>query len=951
MDIKKEEKIVIGIRRSMLPFGLVALAWSTVLPTAAYAQTPAPLRKRIQIDAGWRFQMETPVALTNLAQVTAWRWRADENGPKDAATMAAPDADTTGTEWKDAAPGDDVFRGREGYAWFRTTLPSVPGPHRMLRLKVDDDADVYLNGVKLAHHEGWQSEFSVALDTAWKAEGPNALAILVRNLQGPGGLGSSVAVGTSTASADPTQPVFNEAGWRTVHLPHDYVVEGKFTPTADASHGSLPTAPAWYRKSFTLPASAKGKSVWIDFDGVYRDSKVYLNGQLLGEHPSGYTGFRYDISKLAYYDGGSNVLTVHVDPTAQEGWWYEGGGIYRHVWLNIADALHVAPNGTFVTAEVKDPLHHPSATLTIKTTITNASEQAQECTVISEVFDPKGHSVGVIKTPQSVPAGGKVELTQSAPVANAALWSIEKPQLYRLHTTIAGGQPVDDVDTPFGIRTIRFDKDKGFFLNEKPVKILGTCDHQDFAGVGTAMPDSVLVWRTQQLKAIGSNAVRMSHNPPAPELLDACDRLGMLVMDETRHLGDTQSAKTPRGTGYADLSEVTDLVLRDRNHPSIIIWSMCNEEPLQWTDEGAKIFSAMRKRTLELDPTRPVSCAMNDSEYHGIALVEDLRGFNYNPRSYAGYHAAHPDAILYGSETASTVSTRGIYTHDVFARDNHKYMGDEAAGYVSAYDVNAPPWAETAEDAWQPLVPDYMAGGFVWTGFDYKGEPTPFGWPCVNSHFGIIDEAGFPKDIYYYYQSVWGNKPMVHVLPHWNWPGKNGQPIDVWVFSNAAKVNLVLNGKSLGFQSMPANGHLQWNVPYAPGTLEALGYNAIGKLIARDHVTTTGAPAALRIVDGGNTLSANGEDIDPVEVDIVDDHGRVVPTASNRVTFRVTGPGKNAGVGNGDPSDHDPDHAGFRRAFNGKCLVNVGDAEKPGVITVTATSPGLKTATVKIIVR
>jgi len=275
-------------------------------------------------------------------------------------------------------------------------------------------------------------------------------------------------------------------------------------------------------------------------------------------------------------------------------------------------------------------------------------------------------------------------------------------------------------------------------------------------------------------------------------------------------------------------------------------------------------------------------------------------------------------------------------------------MGDEAAGYVSAYDVNAPPWAETAEDAWQPLVPDYMAGGFVWTGFDYKGEPTPFGWPCVNSHFGIIDEAGFPKDIYYYYQSVWGNKPMVHVLPHWNWPGKDGQTIDVWAFSNAAKVDLVLNGKSLGAQAMPANGHLQWNVPYAPGTLEAVGYDTNGKAIVTDSVSTTGEPTAIRLVDGGNTLAANGEDIDPIEVDIVDANGLVVPTASNRVTFKVTGPGRNAGVGNGDPSDHAPDHANFRRAFNGKCLVNVGDSEKPGVITVTATSPGLKPATIKI---
>jgi beta-galactosidase len=939
--------MVIGTRRSMLPFGSVALllALGAAVPTASHAQTPAPLRKRILMDAGWRFQMEAPIALTNVAQVTAWRWRADDNGPQDAATLAAPAVDTAGAEWRDAAPGDDVFHGRSGYAWFRTTLPTIPGPHRVLRLKADDNADVYLNGIKLAHHEGWQSEFSVPLDTAWKDEGPNALAILVRNLQGAGGLGSSVAVGSSATNPDPTQPVFNEGGWRTVHLPHDYVVEGTFTPTADPSHGSLPTAPAWYRKSFTLPASAQGKSVWIDFDGVYRDSKVYLNGQLLGEHPSGYTGFRYDISKFAYFDGTSNVLTVHVDPTAQEGWWYEGGGIYRHVWLNIADPLHVAPNGTFVTSEVKDPLHRPSATVTIKTTVTNASEQAQECTVVSEVFGPKGQLVEVIKTPQSVPAGGHVEVAQSAVAPQAALWSIEKPQLYRLHTTLVREQAVDAVDTAFGIRTIRFDKEKGFFLNEKPVKILGTCTHQDFAGVGTAMPDSVLIWRTQQLKAMGSNAVRMSHNPPAPELLDACDRLGMLVMDETRHLGDTEAAKTPRGTSYADLSELTDLILRDRNHPSIIIWSMCNEEPLQGSAEGARIFTAMRDRVRQYDTTRPVSCAMNDSAYHGIALVEDIRGFNYDPGSYARYHPLHPEIPIYGSETASTVATRGVYSWDRFRMGGMTYTGVEAQGWVSAYDVNAPPWAQTAQNSWpQQADAPFVAGGFAWTGFDYKGEPTPFNWPDINSNFGILDECGFPKDVAYYYKAWWTDKPLVHVFPHWNWAGKEGQPIPVWVYSNAARIELIVNDKSLGSKPMPRNGHVEWNVPYAPGSVVAKGYDARGRMVASDKVETTGAAAAIRLTTDRIRLNADGEDVTMVTVAVVDAQGRVVATADNPIHFDVSGKGYVAGVGNGNPSDHDPDKSSNRRAFNGLCMVVVGAKATPGAMQLTATAPGLKSA-------
>ncbi len=938
---------MIGTRRSVLPLGYVALALALGGIGATVCQAAPPARQRILMDADWRFQKDAPQALTNVTEVKAWRWRADANGPQDAATLAAPGFDTTGTGWADAAPGDDVFHGRSGYAWFRTTLPEAPGPHRMLRLKVDDNADIYLNGVKLAHHEGWETAFEVPLETAWKTGGPNVLAILVQNLQGAGGLGSSVAVGSSAVVADPTQPDFNPSGWRTVHLPHDYVVEGQFTPTADASHGSLPTMPAWYRKTFTLPNSAKGKAVWIDFDGVYRDSKVYLNGKLLGEHPSGYTGFRYDISQAAHYGGASNVLTVHVDPTAQEGWWYEGGGIYRHVWLNIAAPLHVAPWGAFVTSEVKDPLGSPSASVTIKTTVTNTSEQAQNYTLVSEIFGPNGRVVEVVKSPETVSAGGHVEVAQVAPVPQALLWSLEKPQLYRLHTSlVTEGGAVDAVDTSFGIRTIRFDNEKGFFLNEKPVKILGTCTHQDFAGVGTAMPDSVLVWRTQQLKAIGSNAVRMSHNPPAPELLDACDRLGMLVMDETRHLGDTQAAKTPHGTGYADLSEVTDLVLRDRNHPSIIIWSMCNEEPLQGTDEGARIFTAMRKRVLQYDTTRPVSCAMNDSAYHGIALVEDIRGFNYDPGSYARYHPVHPEIPIYGSETASTVATRGVYSWDRYTIDGHTYTGVESKGWVSAYDVNAPPWAQTAQNSWpQQANAPFVAGGFAWTGFDYKGEPTPFNWPDINSNFGILDECGFPKDVAFYYQAWWvTDKPLVHLLPHWNWPGKEGQPIPVWVYSNAARIELVVNGKSMGSKEMPRNGHVEWKVAYAPGSVVANGYDATGHLVASDKVETPGAPAALRLTTDRTRLHADGEDVTMVTVAVVDAQGRVVATADDPIHFNVSGAGYVAGVGNGNPSDHDPDKSNDRHAFNGLCMVLVGAKEKSGTMHLTASAPGLKSA-------
>lgn len=915
------------------------------MPLAQAQETAAAPRQRILMDAGWRFQLDAPISLGRA--VTAWRWNADDAGPTDAAQLAAPGLDTAGAGWADATPGDDDFHGRIGYAWFRAALPDTAGPGRTLRLRADDNADVYLNGVHVARHEGWNQPFDVPLDAAWKSGGPNEVAVLVQNTAGGGGLIGPITVGTVPVSADPSQAAFNDHSWRTVHLPHDYVVEGRFDPNGDASHGSLPTAPAWYRKTFTLPASDAGKSVWIDFDGVYRDAKVYLNGRELGEHQSGYTGFRYDISRTARF-GGLNTLAVHVDPTAQEGWWYEGGGIYRHVWLNIAAPVHVAPWGTYVTSVVTDPLGSPSALLTVQTTL-EGSGAASDCRVVSRVYGPDGASVGADTTTLAGPL-----LTQTVAVPHASLWSLMQPSLYRLHTEVMRGRRVvDAVDTPFGIRTIRFDAQRGFFLNGKPVKIKGVCNHQDFAGVGIGVPDTLEYWRVAQMKKMGVNGWRMSHNPPTPSLLDACDREGVLVMDENRHLGDTYSAKSALDTPYSDLSDLRDMILRDRNHPSIILWSMCNEEGIQNTPQSARIFRAMMDKVHQYDTTRPITCAMNggyDSPV-GISSVEDVQGINYNPGGYAGFHSSHPNMPLFGSETASTVATRGIYSLDTFHTDKD-YTGVQPKGYVSAYDVNAPPWAQTAEASWQPQADNaYVAGGFAWTGFDYKGEPTPFGWPDINSNFGIVDEAGFPKDGFYYYQSWWTDTPVVHLLPHWNWPGKEGQAIPVWVYSNAARVTLSLNGVSLGAQTMPRNGHVEWSVPYTPGTLTAQGYDAAGKLMGMDTVATTGAPAALRLTTERTALSADGEDVTVVDVAVVDAQGRVVPTAADRVTFQVAGAGHLAGVGNGDPSDHDPDHASSRRAFGGRCMVLVGAAEHPGPVTLSAAAPGLAPARLALRVR
>ncbi len=911
-------------------------------PPACPANPPA--RQRILMDADWRFQYVVSPVLSNIIPIHTWRWRVGT--PAEMPQMTTAGLDPSGADWKDTASGPDIFGGRVGFAWYKATLPALVSPHRFLHFaSVDDNATVYLNGHQLLHHEGWNDPFDVPLDAAWNATGPNELTVLVENTDGPGGIAGPVTLGTVTHvnAADPTRPAYDDHAWRVVHLPHDYVLESAFTPQGDPGHGSLIPTPAWYRKTFTLPASDRGKALWIDFDGAYRESSVWLNGRLLGTHPCGYTPFRFDISGAARY-GGKNVLTVQVNPQREEGWWYEGGGIYRHVWLNVAAPVHVAPWGTFITSEVQsaDAAGRIPAVVTVKSTFANAGAFAASCRVAYLVYNPNGQVVtGVVAQSATVPGNGESEMAARIPVPNAHLWSIETPQLYRLHTEIMqNGRIVDTQDTPFGIRTIRFDADNGFFLNGKSVKIKGTCNHQDFAGVGVAMPDSLLYWRIKKLKEMGSNAYRCSHNPPTAELLDACDKLGMIVMDENRHLGDTEDGKASQSTPYADLHEVQTMILRDRNHPSIIMWSMCNEEGIQSTPHGRDIFAAMKKVVDAADGTRPVTCAMNggyDSAV-GITSVEDLQGINYNPGAYDWFHKAHPAMALYGSETGSAVSTRG------------QYANDPVKGYVSNYDQRGGGWANTAQDGWQPIAErPFVAGGYVWTGFDYKGEPTPYGWPCINSHFGIMDECGFPKDSYYYYQAWWGGSPTVHLFPHWNWAGKEGQPINVWCYGNAARVELFLNGRSLGAKDMPRYRHAEWDVPYAPGRLEARGYDAQGRLFATDKVETTGAPAALRLTTDRTTLTPDGEDVTMVAVSVVDAQGRVVPTADNEISFALTGAAHIAGVGNGDPSSHEPDKASRRQAFNGHCLVIVGANETPGPVQLTASSPGLKAAAMSLV--
>jgi beta-galactosidase len=906
-------------------------------------------RACLLLDSNWRFYREPYPVHEEVdwgTPVTDWKWEPyyppADGFPSDLAAIADSVLVANDPALQPASPGQDVFAGRVGFAWFVATVPACPAPDHIHFDGFDDRGTVFINGQFVGRMPTYNVGLSVTPGAAWNADAPNVLEVLVENTGGPGGLMGTVTLQSATASIpDQARVGYDDSSWRTVHLPHDYVVEGSFDPHADASHGFLPTATAWYRKTIDVPDSDRGKSIWLDFDGVYRDAMVWMNGHYLGGHESGYAGFRFDVSKYVRY-GAKNVIAVHVDSTHNEGWFYEGGGIYRHVWLTVASPVHVAPDGVFVAPKVDLGGGRPSAKIFIRTELTNSTQSPQWLVLLANVARPDGSIVGVERSNVLAPAFSTITAAQSISEPSARLWSLTSPRLYTLTTEIVRhGAIVDSVSTDFGLRTIAFDANKGFLLNGNPVKLQGTCNHQDFAGVGSAMPDNLLYWRVRGLKEVGCNAYRTSHNEVAAALLDACDRLGMLVMDETRHFGDTQEAKSPPGTPATDLADLKQMVRRDRNHPSVILWSIANEEPLQTGPDGKRIGAAMKAVCDELDGTRPVTAAMNSgADPGGLAAEVDIQGFNYQIWNYDSFHAGHPEKPEFGSETASFVSTRG------------EYRDDSLHGYVHAYDSENPVvgWGASSEGAWSALATrPFMAGGFVWTGFDYRGEPTPYSWPDINSNFGIMDMCGFPKDVYYYYQAWWGDKPIVHILPHWNWPGREGQSIAVWVFANGDSVDLQLNGKDLGAQAMPPYGHVTWSVPYAPGTLIAKSYLK-GKLIATDTVATTGQPAAIRLTEPlAGVLHANGEDVAVIDVDIVDNRGRTVPTASNNVIFSVTGAGHVDGVGNGDPSCHEPDKASRRSAFNGHCaLIVQTDEGKKGAIVVTAWSGGLNPARISI---
>jgi beta-galactosidase len=712
-------------------------------------------------------------------------------------------------------------------------------------------------------------------------------------------LGNDWGAGYGLAKAGtafgPGVPSYSDASWRKVDLPHDWVIELPFDPKADASHGFKPVgegypqnSTGWYRRTFDLPAADAGKRLWLEFDGVYRDATVIVNGWFVAHHEGGYNGFRCDITDVANC-GGRNVVSVKVDASQAEGWFYEGAGIYRHVWLVKTSPLSIAPDGTFVFSAFKDNVPKGPAEVHVQTRLLNSGTPS-DATVTWEIMGPDGATLAKLTQDVHGPTGPAFALLeQKAIVDSPKLWSPESPSLYRLVTTIwSAGAAVDRVETTFGIRTVGFDADKGFLLNGEPYTLKGTSNHQDHAGVGSALPDGVQYYRIARLKEMGCNAYRTAHNPPTVELLDACDRLGMIVMDENRQLG----------SDARHVAFLEEQIMRDRNHPSVGIWSLGNEEfDVQGTQAGKRVVTSMQEVVRRLDTTRPITCnAAVGDEYPGINEAIEVRGWSYHVgKDMDAYHAKHPLQPNVGSEQGSTVSTRGIYAND------------PVRGYVSAYDDNAPEWAQTAETWVTFFAPrPWLSGGFVWTGFDYRGEPTPYDWPCINSHFGIMDTCGFPKDNFWYYQAWWTDAPVLHLLPHWNWAGREGQEIDVRALSNCDEVELFLNGRSLGRQTMNRYSEIKWKVAYAPGTLSAIGYKS-GKVVAETKVDTTGAPAAVELHPYGSGIEADGEAVAVFKVSVADAQGRIVPTAGNSISFDLDGPGRIIGVGNGDPSCHEPD--------------------------------------------
>ena len=702
----------------------------------------------------------------------------------------------------------------------------------------------------------------------------------------------------------PYSPKFDASDWKSVDLPHDWVVDLPYAAEASHSHGyktvghKYPqTSVGWYRKAFTVPAEDYGKHIWLQFDGIFRDARVWVNGFYLGHEPSGYATQIYDISEYLNY-GGENIVCVRADANLEEGWFYEGAGIYRHVWLNKASKVNVAPFGTFVYSEFAVPYSLRGeagpdlsvASLNIETTVQNMGSAPASYTLKHSLVDAEGTVAGTCESDGGLILAKDSHKTLAViPVENPHLWSCDDPYLYKVVTEVyADGNLVDIYETTTGIRHIAFDNDRGFLLNGEVVNLKGVNMHQDHAGVGSGIPDGLQEWRLLQLKKFGCNAYRSSHNPMTPALLDICDRLGILVIEENRLTGINRE--------HVDLLE--RMIRRDRNHPSIILWSVGNEEwGLEWNDFGTRIAESMREYCHRFDPTRLMTVASSSGP--NILIPADVAGYNYILQNPVEKHRAdYPERCALGSEETTGCGTRGVYFNVTDGREPSAVdSGNGRMAAFNRYKHGPDSLYNCIERGWKFYAErDYLAGLFYWTGFDYRGEPNPLAFPATGSEFGILDYCGFPKDEAYYLQSWWTDEPVLHILPHWNLDGHEGENVSVWVYSNCDEVQLIVNGKRLGKKKMPVNGHLEWEATYKPGYVKAIGYRN-GKAVMSERIETTGTPEYPVW-----TYETVG-DIIIATVEMFDGKGRFVPTANCELEFRPrTSQWKILGWGNGDPA-------------------------------------------------
>jgi len=753
---------------------------------------------------------------------------------------------------------------------------------------------------------------------------------------------------------------YNDSSWRKLNLPHDWSIEGEFSdehPTR-INGGALPAGIGWYRKTFTLAATQKHRQFFIEFDGVYRNSEVWINGNYLGKRPFGYIGFRYDLTPYLRFDKVENVLAVKVDNSEQpNSRWYTGSGIYRNVWLVSTGKAYVDHWGTFVTTPIVTP---GKADVHISTQIKHAFDKPVTFRLKSELFSPEGVLLDSLSTTLTNEADTEI-IEHRFNVANPRLWSFETPNLYSIVSKVfVGNKQTDQYTTRFGIRSFRFDAERGFFLNGENSKLKGVNNHHDLGALGAAFNTRAAERQLEILKKMGCNAIRMAHNPPAPELLDLCDRMGFFVMEEAFDVWKRGKMKKDYQINFEEWHErdLRDMVLRARNHPSVMAYSIGNEIPNQFDSLGTVIASKLAAIVKSLDTTRPVTCALTENNpeknfiYKSGAL--DLLSFNYKHKDYPDFPKRFPGEPTLASENMSAFATRGVYNqpsdslriwpeaYNVPIKNPNPDFTCSAYDHVHAY------WGATHEETWKMVKRlDFLSGMFIWSGFDFLGEPDPYKWPARSSYYGVIDLAGFPKDVYYLYQSEWTNETMLHLFPHWNW--KKGETIDVWAYyNNADEVELFLNGQSMGIKSKnDSTLHVMWRVKYEPGTIKAVS-RLNGQIVLEREIHTAGSAAKIELTADRTEINADGYDLSFVTVRILDAQGNLVPNADHLVRFNIKGNAFIAGTDNGYQASHEPFKSNHRKAFNGMCLAIVQSNGKPGNIVLEAVSDGLQPAELKI---